>query len=112
MNVSGFMQAIQNLGMALITMMSGWVVDKMGYLWLEYFFIFWLAVALLGTLVIWVMDVFGSGYLNMGIAQREEHDGEVKRREKAAAAAQLREQNERRLAELMKPLTVGQIRNR
>ena len=48
------MQAIQNLGMALITMMSGWVVDKMGYLWLEYFFIFWLAIALMCTLVIWV----------------------------------------------------------
>ena len=57
----GFMQAIQNLGMALITMMSGSVVDNMGYLWLEYFFIFWLAIALLGTLVIWVMDYYGSG---------------------------------------------------
>ena len=57
----GFMQAIQNLGMALITMMSGWVVDKMGYLWLEYFFIFWLAIALLGTILIWVMDYYGSG---------------------------------------------------
>ena len=55
------MQAIQNLGMALITMMSGWVVDKMGYLWLEYFFIFWLAIALLGTILIWVMDYYGSG---------------------------------------------------
>ena len=112
MNVSGFMQAIQNLGMALITMMSGWVVDKMGYLWLEYFFIFWLAVALLCTLVIWVMDFYGSGYLNMGVEAREEHDEEVKRREKRQQAEQLREQNERRLAELMKPLTAGQIRNR
>ena len=48
----------------------------------------------------------------MGIAQREEHDEEIKRREKRQQAAQLREQNERRLAELMKPLTVGQISNR
>ena len=106
------MQAIQNLGMALITMMSGWVVDKMGYLWLEYFFIFWLAMALLCTLLIWVMDFYGSGYLNMGVAQREEYDEEIKRAEKRQQAEQLREQNERRVAQLLKPRTAGQIRNR
>ena len=58
------------------------------------------------------MDFYGSGYLNMGVEAREEHDEEVKRREKRQQAEQLREQNERRLAELMKPLTAGQIRNR
>ena len=58
------------------------------------------------------MDFYGSGYLNMGIEQREAHDEEVKRREKRKQAEELRERNERRVAELMKPLTVGQIRNR
>ena len=48
----------------------------------------------------------------MGIAQREAHDAEVRRREREAEAARRREQNERRLAELMKPRTNTQIRNR
>ena len=48
----------------------------------------------------------------MGIAEREAHDAEVKRLERAAEAARRREQNERRVAELMKPLTNTQIRNR
>ena len=51
------MQAIQNLGLALITMLSGLVVDRMGYLWLELFFIFWLAVALVATVFIWLIDL-------------------------------------------------------
>ena len=51
------MQAIQNLGMALITMVSGMVVDKMGYLWLEIFFLFWLAIGLIGTVAIWIIDI-------------------------------------------------------
>ena len=51
------MQAIQNLGMALITMVSGMVVDKMGYLWLEIFFLFWLVIGLIGTVAIWIIDI-------------------------------------------------------
>ena len=52
----GLMQAIQNLGMALITMMSGVVVDKLGYLWLECFFILWLVLSLIATTMIWLID--------------------------------------------------------
>lgn len=74
------MQAIQNLGLALITMLSGVVVDKMGYLWLETFFIFWLVVALLATVVIWLIDFNGDGYLNMGVKERDDFD-EAKRRD-------------------------------
>ena len=53
------MQAIQNLGLALITMLAGQIVDSFGYLWLELFFIFWLIVALLGTTAIWIIDMVG-----------------------------------------------------
>ena len=46
----GLMQAIQNLGLALITMLAGLIVDQHGYIWLELFFIFWLVVALIATI--------------------------------------------------------------
>ena len=48
----------------------------------------------------------------MGIAEREAHDAAERRRAREAEAARRREQNERRVAELMKPRTNTQIRNR
>ena len=79
----GLMQAIQNLGLALMTMVSGYVVDKHGYLWLEIFFALWLVIALICTVFIWLIDLNGSGYLNMSTKQREAVD-EAKRLQKEA----------------------------
>lgn len=39
---SSSMQAVQNLGMAVVTMMAGRIVDDQGYLVLEVFFLAWL----------------------------------------------------------------------
>ena len=36
------MQSIQNLGLAVVAMLSGYLVDYKGYLLLEVFFIIWL----------------------------------------------------------------------
>lgn len=36
------MQAVQNLGMAVVTMLAGRIVDGQGYLVLEVFFLAWL----------------------------------------------------------------------
>ena len=36
------MQAVQNLGMAVVTMLAGRIVDDQGYLVLEVFFLGWL----------------------------------------------------------------------
>jgi len=36
------MQAVQNLGMAIVTMLAGRIVDDQGYLVLEVFFLGWL----------------------------------------------------------------------
>ena len=36
------MQAVQNLGMAIVTMLAGRIVDAQGYLVLEVFFLAWL----------------------------------------------------------------------
>ena len=65
------------MGMALMTMMAGWVVDKLGYEWLEYVFLFWLSVALLCTIIIWIMDFYGSGNLNLSVAEREERNRQI-----------------------------------
>jgi len=102
----GMMQAIQNLGLALCNMLTGLIVDQEGYIWLELFFVFWLAIALVCTIVVWLMDISGDGYLNMGIQQREDFDAEKKRKEEE-------EEEARRLAaNPIRPKTGHQIRNR
>lgn len=41
------MQAVQNLGLAIVTIVSGLIVDKAGYLILEVFFLANLCIALI-----------------------------------------------------------------
>ncbi len=72
----GFMQAIQNLGLAVIAMLSGLIVDEEGYLWLEIFFISWLSVALAMTLWLWVWDYRTNGVLNMSVTKRREYEAQ------------------------------------
>jgi hypothetical protein len=50
------MQAIQNFGLALVSLLVGLIVDNHGYLWLEVFFIFWLTLATVATLALWIVD--------------------------------------------------------
>jgi len=50
------MQAIQNLGLALISLLVGYIVDNYGYLWAEVFFIFWLILAAVSTITLWIVD--------------------------------------------------------
>jgi len=102
----GLMQAIQNLGLAVITMMAGMIVDNHGYIWLELFFIFWLMVALICTIAIWLIDISGDGYLNMGIQERDDFDEAKKKAE---------EEEARRLALLANPIrpkTGRELRNK
>merc|ERR1711972_44868 len=49
----GFMQAIQNLGLALTAMLSGVIVDKGGYQQLLMFFLSFQALALISIAVLW-----------------------------------------------------------
>ena len=93
------MQAVQNLGMAVVTMMAGRIVDDQGYLVLEVFFLAWLcckfkllfnltrkpnihivycfAVSLVATVLIWVMNASRGGPLNMSVAERDKHEREL-----------------------------------
>ncbi|XP_055593267.1 major facilitator superfamily domain-containing protein 1-like [Uranotaenia lowii] len=66
----GICQSVQNLGLAVISMISGLIVDKGGYFMLEIFFIGWLVVSLLATIVIWLYDANNDGLLNMSTKDR------------------------------------------
>ena len=102
----GFMQAIQNMGLALCTMVAGMIVDSHGYIWLLLFFVFWLVVALICTIVIWLIDIYGNGYLNMNIAERDSFDAAKKFAEEEEARRQAI------LANPIRPKTAQQVRNR
>ena len=119
----GLMQAIQNLGTALITMAAGTIVDEYGYVWLEVFFIGLLGVSLLSTVCIWICDCATTGYINMSIAQREAFDasrsvGKIKTQQEYNHFSTRREAAEaerrRRLTSftLMRPRTSASLRNR
>jgi len=70
--LKGLMQAIQNLGLAVIALLAGLIVDKYGYLWLEVFFIFWLVLATVATVILWLVDLSYNGrYLNMTAKERK-----------------------------------------
>ncbi|XP_047495102.1 major facilitator superfamily domain-containing protein 1-like isoform X1 [Penaeus chinensis] len=75
----GMMQSIQNLGLALISMLAGLIVDMKGYLVLEMFYMIWLCVALAATVVIYVVDSERGGYLMKSPAQRVavEKEGQI-----------------------------------
>ncbi|XP_071529580.1 lysosomal dipeptide transporter MFSD1-like isoform X2 [Panulirus ornatus] len=66
----GMMQSVQNLGLALISMLAGLIVDLKGYLVLEMFYMVWLCVALISTVLIWLMDSAKGGTLNASISER------------------------------------------
>ncbi|QQP56005.1 Uncharacterized protein FKW44_000522, partial [Caligus rogercresseyi] len=101
------MQAIQNIGLALCTMLCGLTVDSYGYIWLEIFFIGWVAIALLCTFAIWIIDIQTTGYLNMGAREREAYGEEIQRR-----SALKKEKEESQLKEGLRPRTHVEIRNR
>ncbi|XP_063993855.1 major facilitator superfamily domain-containing protein 1-like [Diachasmimorpha longicaudata] len=68
----GIAQAVQNLGLAVVSILAGMIVDRGGYLMLEMFFLGWLWVSLVTSVIIWVNDVSKTGgYLNMTPKQRE-----------------------------------------
>jgi len=102
----GVMQAIQNLGTALISMAAGSIVDEYGYVWLEVFFIGLLGVSLLSTVCIWISDCATTGYINMSISERETFDSARREAEEAARRRRLTSFTE------MRPRTSASLRNR
>ncbi|XP_015610355.1 major facilitator superfamily domain-containing protein 1 [Cephus cinctus] len=71
----GIAQSIQNLGLAVVSILAGMIVDAGGYFMLEIFFLGWLWISLITTMAIWMLDIASTdGYLNMTPGQREKYD--------------------------------------
>ncbi|XP_077988681.1 lysosomal dipeptide transporter MFSD1-like [Glandiceps talaboti] len=74
----GCMQSIQNLGLAVIAIVAGKLVDVKGYLLLEVFFLAWLCLALIGVAFLYLVDASRGGTLNMSSSERRKQVGLVK----------------------------------
>ncbi|CAL1527854.1 unnamed protein product [Lymnaea stagnalis] len=66
----GIMQAIQNLGLAVISLTAGIIVDQNGYLILEVFFMAWLCLALIAGVLLYLFDANKGGKLNLSAKAR------------------------------------------
>lgn len=67
----GFMQSIQNLGLAVVSIIAGSIVDDRGYLILEIFFLACLSVALIAAVMLYLVDLSRGGQLNMSAWKRK-----------------------------------------
>jgi len=77
----GVMQSIQNLGLALLFLSVGAVVDARGYLTLELYFLIWLSIALCSALGLWFVDASRGGILNLTKHQRQQRLEESEEKE-------------------------------
>uniref|UniRef100_A0A673WZ59 Lysosomal dipeptide transporter MFSD1 n=1 Tax=Salmo trutta TaxID=8032 RepID=A0A673WZ59_SALTR len=66
----GFMQSIQNLGLALISMAAGSILDNKGYLFLEVFFSACVCLALIAAVMLYFVDYLRGGDLNLSASAR------------------------------------------
>ncbi|CAH0392633.1 unnamed protein product [Bemisia tabaci] len=117
----GIAQSVQNLGLALIAMLAGLIVDMGGYLMLECFFLFCLGLALMMIIFIWIHDYMTSGILNMTVKQREIYErnrlaAEILEHEKLLAAGSMSDITPHDLlqphSDLLQPHSDLYIRNR
>ncbi|KAJ8952492.1 hypothetical protein NQ318_003288 [Aromia moschata] len=108
----GVCQAIQNLGLAVISIVTGLIVQHYGYRVLEIFFITSLGGAFLSTIILWILDRTQKGSLNMTPGERfrqqqTERAAEILEREKLLSAEVGESSNE-----LLQPNSDFHIRNR
>ncbi|XP_055371867.1 major facilitator superfamily domain-containing protein 1 [Condylostylus longicornis] len=75
----GICQSVQNLGLAVISIISGMIIDRTNsnYLYLELFFIGWLLISLTATIVILIYDKSKKGNLNLSPRQRQEYNDKL-----------------------------------
>ncbi|XP_068141725.1 lysosomal dipeptide transporter MFSD1 isoform X1 [Drosophila tropicalis] len=68
----GFCQSVQNLGLAVVTIVAGIIVDSSGgsHFWLQLFFMLFLLISLIATCFIWAYNRKHQGNLNMSPTQR------------------------------------------
>ncbi|KAM9231870.1 lysosomal dipeptide transporter MFSD1 isoform 3-T3 [Leptosomus discolor] len=106
----GFMQSIQNLGLAIIAIAAGMILDTKGYLFLEVFFSACVCLSLIAVVMLYFVNHFTGGDLNWSAKKRE------KLQKVAATEAEeqerLRRQNEDDLAKLRPKADDFSLRNK
>ncbi|XP_022534498.2 major facilitator superfamily domain-containing protein 1 isoform X1 [Astyanax mexicanus] len=105
----GFMQSIQNLGLALISMAAGAILDSKGYLLLEVFFCACICLALIAVVVLYFVDYLRCGELNLSAAARARL--QKTNSSESELARQMRKRSQEELTRL-KHLSPFGIRNR
>ncbi|KAF7242574.1 Major facilitator superfamily domain-containing protein 1 [Varanus komodoensis] len=105
----GFMQSIQNLGLGVISIAAGMILDSRGYLILEIFFSACVCLSLIAVVMLYFVNLLRGGDLNWSAKKRNKLQklalAEAKRRE------MIRRQNEDDLAKLQ-PNSDFSLRNR
>jgi len=76
----GLMQSIQNAGLAAVSQVSGSIVDGNGYLILVTFYLIMLCVAMIGAVVLYMVDAAQGSGLNLSAKQRNKNN-ELKEKE-------------------------------
>lgn len=67
----GVMQAIQNLGLAVAANITGILVDWKGYITVELFFVLWVAISVICSIILIMQDQFREGLLNKSASERK-----------------------------------------
>ncbi|XP_064009008.1 major facilitator superfamily domain-containing protein 1-like isoform X3 [Pogoniulus pusillus] len=67
----GFMQSIQNLGLAIIAIAAGMILDTKGYLFLEVFFSACVCLSLTAVVMLYFVNHLTGGELNWSAKKRE-----------------------------------------
>ncbi|XP_023663084.2 lysosomal dipeptide transporter MFSD1 isoform X1 [Paramormyrops kingsleyae] len=107
----GFMQSIQNLGLALISMAAGGILDSRGYLFLEVFFCAFVCLALVAVVVLYFLNLIRGGELNLSPSARAELHKDSPSESEEVRRLQKRKVDEDELARL-KPLSAFGLQNR
>ncbi|NXY10382.1 MFSD1 protein, partial [Pteruthius melanotis] len=106
----GFMQSIQNLGLAVIAIAAGMILDTRGYLFLEVFFSACVCLSLIAVVMLYFVNHLTGGDLNWSARKR------AKLQKAAASEAEeqerLRRQNEDDLAKLLPKADAFSLRNK
>jgi len=75
----GVMQAIQNLGLALASNITGFLVDWKGYVIVESFFVLWVGISVIFTMLLMVQDYLREGSLNKTASERKLLEASIER---------------------------------
>lgn len=105
----GFMQSIQNLGLAVVSIVAGSLLDSKGYLLLEVFFCACLCVAFIAVVALYFVDLLSEGDLNVTAWKRSKLQADAAA--EAAKEERIRQQQVEDLAKIQ-PVNEFAARNR